>query len=554
MSTTEYTVEEMKSLLKNMSGMYDLARVVDPIECRILNFQNDGTVTMNETCYGIWNAGQKCINCSSAIACRTGCHQEKAEHFHNKVFHIQSNPVTLKLPDGDSYDAVVELVSIENENVAEEGANDRAAENIDHMAAQYQSIHDEMTKVLNAGAFYEMARGHIIKNPDLSWVLISANIMNFRLVNTLFGVLKGNEVLIKTAEMLKRISGEARGLCGRLGSDQFALLLPQNKYCEDTLLSIQRDLAEAFNAGIYTFIIHFGVYEVDDPSVPISVMYGRANSALRTIRESLKDTVAYFDSELLKKLLFEQEIIGNFKRALRERQFHMYLQPLVRESGEIYGAEALARWIRPDGSMVMPGDFVCVLEQAGFIHELDMFIWECAIKQLSAWEDTEKKDLMISVNMSAKDFFSVDVYQVLSDLVDCYQVDAGKLRLEITETALLEEPESCDAVIRRLRKKGFVVEIDDFGKGHSSISMLKDIQADVMKIDMSLLHEVESKPRSKIILKSIIGMANDLGMEVITEGVETEKQVKMLSDMGCHQFQGFYFARPIPAEEFENRY
>ena len=236
MSTTEYTVEEMKSLLKNMSGMYDLARVVDPIECRILNFQNDGTVTMNETCYGIWNAGQKCINCSSAIACRTGCHQEKAEHFHNKVFHIQSNPVTLKLPDGDSYDAVVELVSIENENVAEEGANDRAAENIDHMAAQYQSIHDEMTKVLNAGAFYEMARGHIIKNPDLSWVLISANIMNFRLVNTLFGVLKGNEVLIKTAEMLKRISGEARGLCGRLGSDQFALLLPQNKYCEDTLL------------------------------------------------------------------------------------------------------------------------------------------------------------------------------------------------------------------------------------------------------------------------------------------------------------------------------
>ena len=551
MNTTEYTVEEMRSLLKIMSGMYDLARVVDPIECRILSFQSDGAVTMNETCYGIWNAGQKCINCSSAVACRTGCHQEKAEHFRNKVYHIQSNPVTLKLPDGDAYDAVVELVSIENENSDEEEANDRAAENINHMAVQYQSIHDEMTMVLNAGAFYELARGHIIKNPDLSWVLISANIMNFRLVNTLFGVLKGNEVLIKTAEMLKQIASEAHGLCGRLGSDQFALLLPQNKYSEEALISVQSDLAEAFNAGIYTFIIHFGVYEVDDPSVPISVMYGRANSALRTIRESLKDTVAYFDSELLRKLLFEQEVIGSFQRALKEKQFHMYLQPLARENGDIFGAEALARWIKPDGSMVMPGDFIGVLEQAGFIHELDMYIWECAIKQLSAWKDTEKKDLMISVNMSAKDFFSVDVYRVLSDLVEKYQVEAGKLRLEITETALLEEPESCDAVIRRLRKKGFVVEIDDFGKGHSSISMLKDIQADVMKIDMSLLHEVDRKPRSKIILKSIIGLANDLGMEVITEGVETAEQLKMLSDMGCHLFQGFYFSHPLPAEEFE---
>jgi len=551
MNKTEYTVGEMRSLLKNMSGMYDLARVVDPIECRILDFNSDGTVSMNETCYGIWNAGQRCINCSSAVACRTGCHQEKAEYFHNKVFHIQSNPITLKLPDGDTYDAVVELVSIGKEEKDVEEANDRAAENIDHMAVQYQSIHDEMTGVLNSGAFYELARGYIEKNPDLSWVLISGNIMNFRLVNTLFGVLKGNEVLIKTAEMLKQIASEAHGLCGRLGSDQFALLLPQDKYKEDALLSVQRDLAEAFNAGIYTFIIHFGVDEVVDPTIPISVMYGRANSALRTIRESMKKTVAYFDSNLLNRLLFEQEVIGNFRNALKNKQFHMYLQPLARENGEIFGAEALARWIKPDGSMVMPGDFIEILEQAGFIHELDMFIWECAIKQLSAWKDTEKKDLMISVNMSAKDFFSTEVYQVLSDLVEKYQVDAGKLRLEITETALLEEPESCDAIIKRLRKKGFIVEIDDFGKGYSSISMLKDIQADVMKIDMSLLHEIDRKPRSKIILKSIIGLANDLGMEVITEGVETAEQLKMLSDMGCHLFQGFYFSHPLSAEEFE---
>ena len=188
------------------------------------------------------------------------------------------------------------------------------------------------------------------------------------------------------------------------------------------------------------------------------------------------------------------------------------------------------------------------------IHELDMYIWECAVKQLSKWKETEKRDLTISVNMSAKDFFSLDVYQVLTDLVEKYQVDAGKLRLEITETALLEEPESSETIIRKLRKRGFVVEIDDFGKGYSSLSMLKDIQANVLKIDMSLLHEIDRKSRSKIILSSIIDMANDLGMEVITEGIETEAQLKTLSEMGCNHFQGYYYSRPIPVHVFEEKY
>jgi predicted signal transduction protein with EAL and GGDEF domain len=308
----------------------------------------------------------------------------------------------------------VELVNINKEDGSAEKANDRAAENIDHMAAQYQSIHDDMTSVLNAGAFYELTRGHILKNPDLAWVLISANIMNFRLVNTLFGVLKGNEVLVKTAEMLKRIEEEAHGLCGRLGSDQFALLLPRDKYSEDALLGVQRDLADAFNAGIYTFIIHFGVYKVSDPSTPVSVMYGRANSALRTIRESLKDTVAYFDSSLMTRLLFEHEVVGSFSSALKEKQFHMYLQPLAGENGVIFGAEALVRWIKPDGRMIMPGDFIEFLEQAGFIHELICIFGNAPLSTKRM--DGNKRRIEHSVNMSVKDFIT-KMFISASDLV-----------------------------------------------------------------------------------------------------------------------------------------
>ena len=180
-----------------MSGMYDLARVVDPIECRIVKIHDDGKISMNELCYGIWGAEQKCVNCSSAAACRTGCHQEKEERFHDQVFHIQSNPVKLKLPDGETFDAVVELVSVDQETKSK-SANDREAENVGHKAAQFEALHDGLTRVLNAGAFYELSRELVLKIPDYSWVMVTANIMNFRYINALFGVLKGNEALVRT--------------------------------------------------------------------------------------------------------------------------------------------------------------------------------------------------------------------------------------------------------------------------------------------------------------------------------------------------------------------
>ena len=552
MKAAEYTMEEMEDYLKEMSEKYDLARVVDPIECRIINFRGDGRISRNESCYGIWNAEQKCINCSSAIAFRTGCHQEKAEHFRDKAFFVQSNPVALKLPDGSVYDAVVELVNVKEES--ECAANDREAENIGTRAVHYLAHHDSLTNVLNADAFYELSREMIKNSRDLSWVMVTGNIMNFHLVNTLFGVTKGNEVLVKTASVLREISEGARGLCGRLGGDQFALLLPQSGFEEDALQHAARALEKAFSSGIYTFCIHFGVYRIDDPSLPVSVMCGRANSALRTIREDLTRTVACFNDVILENILFEQKIIGGFEAAMQDGQFRMYLQPLVGKDGSVIGAEALARWCRPDGTILMPGDFIEILEYAGLIQKLDMYIWELAVKQLGAWKGTEKGDLTISVNMSAKDFYSIDVYDVLTRLVDKYGVDSRMLRLEITETALLVEPDKSDAVVSRLRERGFLVEIDDFGKGYSSLSLLKNIQADVLKIDMGFLREIRDRERSRIILESVINMADSLGMEVITEGVETEQQLHALSEMGCSHFQGYYFSRPIPVDEFELKY
>ena len=199
----------------------------------------------------------------------------------------------------------------------------------------------------------------------------------------------------------------------------------------------------------------------------------------------------------------------------------------------------------------MPADFIETLERAGLVHKLDTHIWECAVAQLAAWNGTPQQDLTISVNMSAQDFYHVDVYQTLVGLVERYGVPADRLKIEITETVLLEDPEIAGEVIAKLRQKGFLVEIDDFGKGYSSMSLLRDVAADVLKIDMSLLRDIETKQRNRIIVESIVNMATALGMSVVAEGVETKEQLQLLAAMGCRYFQGYYFSRPLPVGEFE---
>ena len=554
----EYTISEMKSLLNGMSGMYDLTRVVDPIECRVLELQDDGHVKMGIKCYSVWDSDQKCIDCSSSCAHWSGCHHQKTEHFQGKLFNIHSNPVTLKMDDGGSFEAVLELVSVVNDpnnsGVNITHTHDREAEDVDYSAVKFRAHHDGLTRTLNAEAFYERSREKLTVNSHIGWVMAAANIMNFRMVNTLFGVAKGNEVLMRLADLLNKTADGCGGLCGRLAGDYFALLLPKKSFSEQALLDAAETVARETNNGVYSLYIHFGIYDIVDSSVPVSVMCDRANMALRTKKGVAKSCAAYFDKSMMERSLFEHEVISSFDAALKSGQFRVYLQPLVGDDGRPFGAEALVRWVRPDGSIVSPADFIEILERAGLIHELDMYMWEQAASWLGKWKNTSKDRLTISVNMSAKDFYSIDVYGVLTGLLKKYDIPAGRLRLEITETAVLEDPERSISVISRLREAGFYVEIDDFGKDHSSLSMLKDIHVDMLKIDMGFLRETENRERSDIILSSVINMANSLGMDVVTEGVETEQQLRSLYSMGCRFYQGYYFSRPIPAEEFDRNY
>ena len=202
----------------------------------------------------------------------------------------------------------------------------------------------------------------------------------------------------------------------------------------------------------------------------------------------------------------------------------------------------------------MPGEFIPVFEKNGMIVKLDQYMWEAACKQLRKWKDEGKKDMYISVNISPKDFYFMDVKQVLTDLVKKYNIEPQKLKLEITETAIMTNIDNPVEILDGLRKEGFIIEMDDFGSGYSSLNMLKDIYVDILKIDMAFLRKSNDEERGRKILKTMIQLAKDLEMPTITEGVETLEQVEFLKAMGCKMFQGYYFAKPMDVATFEEKY
>lgn len=431
--------------------------------------------------------------------------------------------------------------------------NDRTEDVVSLEHEKYRATHDILTGLLNKEQFYIETAKLIKENRDVKYCLVCSNIKDFKFVNELFGIEKGNEILKKQAEYMKNFIGED-SLAARLHADRFAMCMPRIRFDEDLINEAITGIQEAFKNSSFHMHIFVGVYDIHDVEERVSIMCDKANLASETIKNEYKSSVAYYTEHLLEKSIEERKIIGEFDRALDNEEFVMFLQPQVDVSGKPFGSEALVRWQHPDKGLLAPGVFIDVLEKTGFVYRLDRYMWDKAVKQLAEWKKRGINDYHISVNISTKDFYLIDVYETFVGLVEKYDIDPKLLKLEITETALMSDFNKNMVIIKRLQKYGFDIEIDDFGSGYSSLNMLKDISADVLKIDMGFLRASENEVKGQDILESIIGLANKLGMRVITEGVEKKTQVDMLYDMGCKMFQGYYFSKPIPVDEFEKKY
>lgn len=413
--------------------------------------------------------------------------------------------------------------------------------------------YDMLTNILNRGAFFEGVEKFINKNPDSEYAMLFLDIMDFKLVNDLFGEKYGDDILVSLADELTFNIGRD-GVVGRFGGDRFVCCLEQKNYNEDKLLRIISNLRKRYSKTNYQLHVYVGVYRFKGNTENVNKMCDKAMYAVRDIKGDLHKVVEYYDVGRLNQEFNRQKYISEIEGALNRGQFEMYLQPQVNKNGEALGAEALVRWNHPELGMLMPGEFIEIFEEAGLIYKLDRYIWNEAAKKLGDWEDRGYKDYYISVNISAKDFYYIDVFETIDKIVMHNGIEKENLHLEITETALMIETSEARESINKLREAGYVLEIDDFGSGYSSFKFMKDTKVDVIKIDREFLKETENFERSKEILKAIIELSNALNMSVISEGVETLQQLEMLSEMGCGIFQGYYFSKPTKVSEFEERY
>lgn len=430
---------------------------------------------------------------------------------------------------------------------------DRTEEMLALEAEQYRSSHDGLTGLLNQPSFYAETKKLLEAKKQQTYYMVCSDVKDFKSINEVFGMDVGDEILKSIARLImENMQGDA--VAGRIGADRFAVCLPKDRFQEQKFLDCIYEIAHIVENSLYRMHIHMGVYEIEDISMDTNTMCDKAFMAIQSIKDSYHDYIAYYDDESWNRAILGQKILGEFDNALETEQFHIYIQPQISAEGTMKGGEVLVRWVHPQKGLVPPGDFIPVLEDTGLISKMDEYVWELACKQLREWKEIGREDLYLSINISPKDFYYIDVYQTLVDLVEQYEIAPENLRLEITESAFIGDIKEQLKLIHHLQGYGFLVEMDDFGSGFSSLNMLKDMTMDVLKIDMIFLQESGNEDRSRKIVTMIIALAKSLGMEVITEGVETREQVLYLTSAGCDLFQGYYFAKPMTVLEFEEKY
>lgn len=411
-----------------------------------------------------------------------------------------------------------------------------------------QFRYDPLTKLYSKSFFYEKAREQILAHPERKYTIICSNIENFKLFNDIFGIVAGDRLLQKIGDMYRDMM-EGDDICGRFSADRFLLLHSREGNEDYTRL---KQLMPKTMGEIGDAVLKFGVYEVTDPTVSVEKMCDRALLAANSIKGKYNVHFAMYDDALRTKLLRERRIADCMEAALREGQFMVYLQPKFSLLDDrLSGAEALVRWIHPEMGFLSPGEFIPLFEKNGFITQVDQYIWEQVCILLQGWKERGMALVPISVNVSRADIYQADLPNILMRLIQKYEIDPKLLHLEITESAYTENPEQIIDTVSRLRGMGFIIEMDDFGSGYSSLNMLNQMKLDILKLDMRFIQSEAAKPLNQGILRFIMELARGMNLSVTVEGVETREQLGRIREMGCDYVQGFFFAKPMPVADFE---
>lgn len=394
--------------------------------------------------------------------------------------------------------------------------------------------------------FISVANEIIKKNPKEKYALIQFDVARFKAINEMYGEAFGDEMLNYFLESLKVICNKDQ-LFVRLTADVFMILLSyETKQDILDFIEVVNTNLLGYNGVAYRLV--FGVGFVENVDERLRKYGDRAALARQSIKENALTYVAFYEEGMKNTILTGKYVEDHMEQALINHEFVMYLQPKYSiQSGRMVGAEALVRWIQPDKGIISPADFIPLFEKNGFVTKMDAYIWEEACKTIRSWIEEGIAPLPISVNVSRIHLNDNHFIEVLNHLVDKYQIPKKYLEIEITETA---ENNGLTEGIRLLKDNGYTLLMDDFGSGYSSLNTLKDTQFDVIKIDRRFLQDFIGSERGQKIVEHTIQMTRSIGLDMVAEGVETKEQAMFLMDCGCDIAQGFYYAKPMAVEDF----
>ena len=412
---------------------------------------------------------------------------------------------------------------------------------------------DHLTGLYNRDFFYRYALQLDAHHKDFPADAIVLDINHFHSINERFGKAYGDEVLRRLADWLFSRMEREGGIACRSIADTFLVYCPHH---EDYSLW-REELSACLGSGENSkghIRLRMGVYSNVDKTLDVERRFDRAKLAADTVRGSAAKAVGLYDHALYEEELLSEQLLEDFPGAIREGQFQVYYQPkfnVQTEEPMLHSAEALVRWKHPSLGMISPGLFIPLFEKSGLIQTLDMYVWAAAAAQIRKWKEDFGITLPVSVNVSRIDLYDPQLKESLRGIIGKNGLGFDELLLEITESAYTQDSRQLVEALKQLRAMGFRIEMDDFGSGYSSLSMLSTLPIDILKLDMQFIRSAFEERRDTRLLDAVIRLADVFALPVVAEGVETAEQVAVLRALGCRFVQGYYFSRPLPADEFE---
>lgn len=417
---------------------------------------------------------------------------------------------------------------------------------------------DELTGLPTQKKFKAEASYSIRHGEDNKYSMVSIDINKFRYINEVFGSNIGNSVLIEFSNHIKTMAPEG-SICCRHYVDNFSILLPATlePVIQDTvekLTDIQKQISKLLPVH-FQVKFNVGVYVISDNSESIDKIIEKANTARLIGKKSIApNQITYFDDSMMSNTESEKDITFDMNRAFENKEFIVYYQPKFNfEDSTIAGAEALIRWNHKSKGLISPAKFVPLFEKNGFIAKIDTLVFENVCQFLERWNKNtagkKVKPMIISCNLSRAQLCNPDVVKNYAEIASKYKIKNEQIEIELTESLMMENKDRLLKIMNDIKEAGFGISVDDFGSGFSSLSLLKDIPANVIKLDKEFLSKDSKKEH--IIISSVINMAKDLNLKTVAEGVEDKEQSDFLKSLGCDIAQGFFFARPMPEKEFE---